>query len=96
MTGLLFFFPLLLSPLIRRGSFFGVVWVFGFFFLGGGCLFFLIWWVCRGFFFFFFFVLVLWDRKSRLMLDVGNKRRRYINLLINLHPPLLLNVKYDL
>lgn len=46
--------------------------------------------------FFFPVVLVLWDRKSRLMLDLGNKRRRYINLLINLHPPLLLNVKYDL
>lgn len=43
-----------------------------------------------------FFFLVLWDCKSRLMLDLGNKRRRYINLLINLHPPLLLNVKYDL
>lgn len=69
----------------------------GFFFRGGGFSFFLILWFRRVWFWFCFcFVLVLWDRKSRLMLDLGNKRRRYINLLINLHPPLLLNVKYDL
>lgn len=74
-------------------------------FLGFSCGVFLEGWVFFFFFFnfvglsgdlFFSVVLVLWDRKSRLMLDLGNKRRRYINLLINLHPPLLLNVKYDL
>lgn len=51
---------------------------------------------CIFYFSFFAVVLVLRARQSTRTPEPGEKRRRGINLLINLPPPLLPNVKYDL